>query len=226
MEITDTRERTRWTLGSRLRRTGALVLALGAALALVASATAAPALTWTTPAAVTAGLDGVSCPSFGVCVATAGTAARINTSPTSSTTWNAASTGATNTLLAVSCAGETTVCVAVGDAGQITATANAQAGASSSWSATTSPDSAHDLTSVSCPSTAFCLAVDNHGNAVYSTSPSSGPLDARHRDRRDDRPQLRVVREQRALRGRRTRAETSSSAPLRPADRGRRPTPA
>jgi hypothetical protein len=174
VEITDTRERTRPTPGSRLRRAGALVLALGATLALVASAAATPTLTWSAASPVTAGLDGVSCPSFGVCVATAGTAARINTSPTSSTTWNAASTGATHTLLAVSCAPETTVCAAVGDSGQIAATANAQAGASSSWSATTSPDSANNLTSVSCPTTSFCLAVDNHGDAVYSTSPSGG----------------------------------------------------
>jgi len=168
------RHSPRSTAGRRLRRAGALLLLLAATLAGTGSASAAPSLSWSSPAAVVAGLDGVSCPSFGLCVAVAGTTARINTAPSSSTTWGAVPAIAAHPLLAVSCAPGSTFCAAVGQSGQITVTNDAQNGASSHWTVPSLPETLYPLTGVSCPSTSLCVAVDTHGEAVMSTTPTTG----------------------------------------------------
>ena len=168
------RAHTSGQLLRRLRRGGAVAIAVAATLAGAASASAAPALTWTPPAAVFAGLDGVSCPAFGLCAAVAGTTAQVNNAPSSSSTWTSVATGATHTLASVSCAPGTTLCVAVGASDQITATSDAQS--LSAWvpPTTTPPDPGNDLASVSCPSASFCLAVDDDGNAIWSANPGAG----------------------------------------------------
>ncbi|HEX2703008.1 MAG TPA: hypothetical protein VHM72_06220 [Solirubrobacteraceae bacterium] len=168
MTGTGTRDSSDGMLHRRLRQ-GVLV-ALAATLVLAASASAAALPSWSSPTSVSAGLDGVSCPSYGLCVAVAGTTAEVNTAPSSSaSSWHAVGTGVASghDLLSVSCAPGTTSCVAVGDSGAITATASAQN--LSTWTPASSSD-AHNLTSVSCPSTSFCLAVDASGGAIYSTN--------------------------------------------------------
>ena len=167
MTGTGTRDSNDGMLHRRLRLGAAVLMTLATTLALATSAGAAAAPTWSSPMSVASGLDGVSCPSYGLCVAVAGTSAYINTTPSSTTpSWQHVGTTASHALLAVSCAPGTTSCVAVGDTGAITATASAQS--LSTWPAETSTDT-HNLTSVSCPTTSFCLAVDASGGAIYST---------------------------------------------------------
>jgi len=157
-------------LHRRLRLGVALALALAALLALSASASAAATPTWSSPTAVASGLDGVSCPSYGLCVAVAGTSAEVKTTPSSSSpAWQALATGAAHNLLAVSCVPGTTDCAAVGDTGAITTTTNS----GSSWTTASSSDT-HDLTGVSCPTTSFCVAVDSSGGAVYGAIGATG----------------------------------------------------
>jgi hypothetical protein len=157
-----------------------LTLLLLAGLTLASSASAAPSLSWSATTPVQAGniLSGVSCPSFGLCVAVDSTSphASITTSPSSNSGWTApVSTGAAGDLLAISCAPATTFCVVVGYNGAISATTNANAGVASTWRAPSpAPPDSSTLTSVSCPSTSFCLAVDDSGNAEYSTNPTAG----------------------------------------------------
>ena len=141
-------------------------------LSFAASASATPTLSW--GSAGTAGgssLSGVSCPSFSLCVAVAGMTAQTNTSPASGGSWSAQATSSAGTLLAISCAPGTSFCAAVGDSGAISKTSNASLGG---WAPPASlPDGTNMLTSVSCPSSAFCLAVDADGNAVYSINAGS-----------------------------------------------------
>jgi hypothetical protein len=167
-------------LHRRLRLGVAVLMTLATMLALASVAGAAAAPSWSSPTGVASGLDGVSCPSFGLCVAVADMTAEVNTTPSTSATWHGVGTGAPHALLAVSCAPGTTSCVAVGDTGAITETASAQT--LSTWSAATSTDT-HNLTSVSCPTTSFCLAVDASGGAISSTNGGSswtsvGTIDA------------------------------------------------
>jgi len=160
---TGTRDSNDGMLHRRLRLGAAVTLALAAMLALSASASAAATPTWSSPVSVAAGLDGVSCPSFGLCVAVAGTNAELNTTPGSSGgSWRAVGTGASHALLAVSCVPGTADCAAVGDTGAITTTTTG----GSAWTTASSSDT-HTLASVSCPSTSFCVAVDANGGAVY-----------------------------------------------------------
>jgi hypothetical protein len=155
-------------LPRRLRRAAACaiaLIALIALLALAASASAAAAPSWSTPTSVAAsGLDGVSCPSFGLCVAVAGTNADVTTTPSTNAGWHQVGTGAPHTLLAVSCVPGTTDCAAVGDTGAIVTTTAPGSG----WATASSSDT-HNLTGVSCASTSFCVAVDSSGGAVYGS---------------------------------------------------------
>jgi hypothetical protein len=158
VKSTRTRERTH---SSRLRVAAATVIALAAMLSSATLAIAAPTLSWSPPASTGSSLSGVSCPSFGLCVAVGGTTVHV------STDWSSGySTSAPHALLAISCAPGTSSCVAVGDGGAIVRSTSP---GSSSWSTVTSGD-ANDLTSVSCASTTFCLAVDADGGGIYSTS--------------------------------------------------------
>lgn len=153
------------THGRSLRYVGAITLAAAALLVAAAVASAAPALSWAgAQSAGGSSLTGVACPSFGLCVAVAGTEAEVKTSPTSGSSWSADPTSASGSLLAVSCAPGSSFCAAVGDGGAITVTSNA-----SSWTPKSASGESANLTSVSCPSSSFCLAVDASGNAVYSS---------------------------------------------------------
>lgn len=153
-----------------------LALSLGGLFASAASA--ATPLAWTAPAATnsTHALAGVSCPTFGLCVAVDATAsanAIINTNA-SANSWVTVATGATHALTAVSCP-SSALCVAVGASGTITASTNPTSGSGSTWTPPASPPAnANALTGVSCPTTSFCLAVDAHGDAEYSENPAAG----------------------------------------------------
>lgn len=109
-------------------------------------------------------LDGVSCPSTGLCVAvdTAGAAISLTGG---GTTWSASSITADsgNALEAVSCP-TTLFCETVDNNGNAVSLTYA----SGSWSSSTPAniDGTFTLESISCASTTMCQAVDGHGNTV------------------------------------------------------------
>ena len=145
----------------------ALIAAASVAIALgsAGSAFAQPSLSWHGAGAPAPGLAGVSCPSFGLCVAVAGASAYVNSAPTTGTTWTPEATDAGHTLNAISCAPGSTVCVAVGDSGAISETQNG-----TTWTAKSAAGESSDLTGVACPSASFCIAVDAGGDAIVSTN--------------------------------------------------------
>ncbi|MGD0196747.1 MAG: hypothetical protein ABSC56_02395 [Solirubrobacteraceae bacterium] len=143
-----------------------LALAVLVSVAVAAPASATPPLgSWSeTGAGLGTSQTGVSCASAGLCVSV-GASTAIGTTKPASGPWSPQATGVA-TPKAVSCAPGSTLCVIVGNNGQVAV--NASAGSSSSW--TTSAPDANNLTSVSCPSTGFCFAVDSAGGAIFSTN--------------------------------------------------------
>jgi hypothetical protein len=151
----------------------ALALAV-AALALAGPALANPALgSWSETGSGLGAQTGVSCPSFGLCVSVADMNANVSTAPTTAATWHQepiSGLPAASALSSVSCAPGSAFCVAVGTKGAVAVNANV---GTAGWSALSAQDSSHNLTSVSCPSTGFCFAVDSSGGAIYSTNEGS-----------------------------------------------------
>ncbi len=141
---------------------------------------------WTTVNLGTSDLTGVSCPSTSLCVAVDSTGQVIySTNPTgTATAWTfstvdpVVSGAATNVINAIACP-STALCVAVDDQGNVITSTN-PAGGGSTWTATqvdatsASPPAPYDLVSVSCLSTALCLAGDDAGHIVGSSNPSGG----------------------------------------------------
>jgi WD40-like Beta Propeller Repeat len=119
------------------------------------------------------GLGDISCPSTSLCVSnvlTAGTAPQMmaaSTDPTSGP-WTLSTVGPY--VSAVDCPA-VSLCVAVGGDGTIDTSTDPAAG---SWTATTlgGPEL---LTSISCPTTTFCIAGGGgNGDAYISTNPTGG----------------------------------------------------
>jgi P2-related tail formation protein len=132
------------------------------------------AVTWTENSANASSFAGVSCTSETFCAHIDSSAGVVyTTTPKTIATWTATSgvtlTGGTGEAL--SCAPGTTstsgLCVDVGTSGRI-AVATDPAG---TWT-TSTIDGAHTITSVSCASTSFCVAVDNAGNVLVSRTPT------------------------------------------------------
>ncbi len=154
---------------TRVRVALGAVLLAGVLATAATPAVASPSLgAWNADASGLGVQTGVSCPSSGLCVSVVGMNANVSTAPSTAGTWQPQATGATGALNAVSCAPGSTFCVAVGAAGAVVVNLDA-GGTSSSWTHSTQ-DGGHALTSVSCPSTSFCFAVDSSGGgAIYST---------------------------------------------------------
>jgi Alpha galactosidase A/Alpha galactosidase C-terminal beta sandwich domain len=137
-------------------------------------ASAAPVLTWSTPATFDAGGSptAVSCASESLCVEVdakgnaLSSADPVSPAPSWST---AAIDHAGAPLNAVSCV-PSGPCAAVDGHGSVLV--NPETGASS-WSST-SIDVGLDLTGVSCAGASLCVAVDDMGNVLTSPSPLSG----------------------------------------------------
>jgi hypothetical protein len=130
----------------------------------VALAAGSP-LTWAAPVRVDDqppfgspyGLNGVSCPSSGLCVAVdwAGDVV-TSTNPTAATpTWTVTSVDGSNELRGVSCP-SSGLCVAVDNAGDVVTSTNPTA-ATPTWTVTSV---GYALAGVSCPSSGLCVAVD------------------------------------------------------------------
>ena len=118
-------------------------------------------------------LEGVSCPSSGLCVAVdRGGNVVTSTNPTGgATAWTVTHVDGSNGLDSVSCP-SSGLCVAVDDAGNVVTSTNPTGGASA-WTVT-HVDGSRDLNSVSCPSSSLCVTVDDAGDVVTSTNPTGG----------------------------------------------------
>ena len=172
---------TRRTRHPRLFVTLLLALA-GVATLPAAVAGAAPALTWSAPAAFDLGhvAGGVSCSSETLCAAVdhEGNALVTSDPMAPAPSWSSIHISA-SAINAVSCSPEG-LCVAVDGAGS----AFARTAGSSSWLGS-AIDAPHALTGVSCPAAGLCVAVDSAGRVLTSTLPGSGAwvastVDAEH----------------------------------------------
>jgi hypothetical protein len=144
-------------------------------------------LTWAAPVRVDrplplAGnrLEGVSCPSSGLCVASdqLGNVVISSNPIAGPATWAVIHvdssidqySNATN-LSVVSCP-STDLCVAADHSGNVVTSIN-PAGATPAWTLS-KVDGTNQLVSLSCPSSKLCVAGDTYGNVVTSTNPSGG----------------------------------------------------
>jgi len=175
----------RFTLGLLI---AAALFALGlvAAPATSAAVTSSPgALLWTAPGDVDAQpLDSLACPSAALCVAVdRGGGVLWSTDPAGGPdAWSRADVDESNELTSVSCP-STVLCVAVDAAGNAI-TSQDPTGGAAAWTAAhvdtsmtqnnTDNAGAVLVRGVSCPSTAFCVAVDAAGNELVSTAPTGG----------------------------------------------------
>ena len=107
----------------------------------------------------------MTCPSILLCVATDLEGdALISVDPSAGGGWAPTSTGDSNGLTSISCAG-TTLCVALDGAGADVVTDDPTANVPS-WSKPATIDKGIALDSISCPSSTLCVAVDAEGGAV------------------------------------------------------------
>jgi hypothetical protein len=154
---------------------------LGALLAGILLATAVPAwgsspLSWASPVPIDdqapfvypAEVNGVSCPSTGLCVAVDGVGdVLVSTSPRGGTgAW--ARTRLTEGFDGVSCP-SAELCVAVGSG--VIATSADPAGGAGAWSVA---NVSRDLKAVSCASVSLCVATDGNGDVWTSIDPAGG----------------------------------------------------
>jgi hypothetical protein len=122
-------------------------------------------------------LDGVSCPSSGLCVAVDGNQQGYvsNVVTSSNPTGGAAAWTVTpvdiGILSGVSCP-SSGLCVAVDFAGNVVTSSNPTGGAAA-WTVTP-VDGTNTLYGVSCPSSSLCVAVDSSGNVATSSNPTGG----------------------------------------------------
>jgi hypothetical protein len=138
----------------------------------------APAHTWSkAPVDAGAPLNGVGCPSAGLCFAAAGTTGRIlySTNPTGGARWSVAETDPASgagaaTVNALSCP-TAALCVAVDSKGNVLTSSTPTVGGS--WSSAPI-DPGGDLSSVSCTASGYCLAVDPAGDVFASGNPTGG----------------------------------------------------
>lgn len=123
-------------------------------------------------------LDGLSCPSVSLCVATAtdadahSAAIVVSTNPTGGTgAWSVAAlpSGVPDSSGAISCP-TVTFCAAIDDSDVLTSTN--PTGGSGAWQGAALPS--NELRSISCATSALCVAVDFQGNVFTSTNPTGG----------------------------------------------------
>jgi len=118
-------------------------------------------------------LEGISCPSTRLCVAS-DVAGHVVTStdPTGSThDWQVAHVDGSNIIHQVSCT-RTTTCVAVDNAGQIVTSTDPTGGADAWHGADV--DASNAIWGISCPTAELCVASDSAGNVVTSADPTGG----------------------------------------------------
>jgi hypothetical protein len=151
----------------------AVSLVLGASFVSTA-ASAAPLLSWSTPAVFDSGgaPSAVSCVSEALCVAVdhQGNAFSTEDPTASDPSWNATAIDAGEPLNGVSCV-PTGPCVAVDNRGDVLISIGSGA---SAWSAPVSIDGGSPLTGISCTSASLCIAVDEEGDVLTSTTPEFG----------------------------------------------------
>lgn len=155
----------------------AMVLA-GGLMASDRPALAASPLSWSPPTLIDSQppypeLDGVSCPSSGLCVGVDAFGNVVtSTEPTGGAgTWILVNVDGGNRIWGVSCT-SAPVCVAVDSAGDVVTSTEPTSGASK-WSVT-HVDGSHAILGVSCVSGPLCVAVDSAGDVLTSTDPSGG----------------------------------------------------
>jgi hypothetical protein len=119
-------------------------------------------------------LEGLSCPSAHLCVATDSTGDVLSsTNPSGgASAWVSHHVDQGADIHAVSCP-SVELCVAVDNAGNVVTSTN-PADPQATWT-TTNVDGSATLVGISCPSIALCVAVDDQGgNAILSTNPTGG----------------------------------------------------
>jgi len=151
---------------------------VGGVLSSASPALAASPLAWSSPTLIDSQppqpeLDGVSCPSAGLCVAVDAFGNVVtSTEPTGgAATWVLANVDAGNRIYGLSCMSGP-LCVAVDGAGDVVISTD-PAGGTGQWSVA-HVDSGHELLGISCVSGPLCVAVDNGGNVITSTDPTGG----------------------------------------------------
>lgn len=122
-------------------------------------------------------LEAMSCASAGLCVAS-GTNENgsgrlfVSTNPTGGpAAWQSLEVEGMWWLLSDLSCPSTSLCVGVGQQGDVVTSANPTNAAS--WSLT-NIDGSNTISGVSCPSASFCAAVDSAGNILTSTNPTGG----------------------------------------------------
>jgi hypothetical protein len=185
-----------WRLGVRrgrrrsFRLAGFLALALaGSLLATASPAPAASPLSWSSPTLIDSSppqpeLDAVSCPSASLCVGVDRFGGIVSsTDPAGgASAWSFAQVGGAYKpgepcgsvplcLRGISCPSNT-MCVAVGEHGQMLVSTD-PAGGAGAWRQS-EVDEGHTLFGVSCPSTELCVAVDSAGDVLTSADPGGG----------------------------------------------------
>jgi Divergent InlB B-repeat domain len=140
---------------------------------LISTNPSAPTPTWTVTHVTAAfgGISTVSCPATSLCLANAGTGLLISNNPTAATpTWtpDAAGPGA------ISCS-STTLCAGTGgSSGSDVLISTNPTAATPTWTTThTGFPFGITLTSISCPSTALCVALTSDGAITSSTDPTA-----------------------------------------------------
>jgi hypothetical protein len=122
----------------------------------------------------TQGINGISCPSNGLCVAVDGQSHVISTTNpgAGASAWHVTTVEQGDGILfGVSCP-STDFCVAV-DSGGNSLTSTDPTGGSSAWTVS-DIDGSNEINAVSCPSVDFCAAVDRSGDALTSADPAGG----------------------------------------------------
>jgi hypothetical protein len=118
-------------------------------------------------------LEGVSCPSVSLCVATDNVGNLVSTTAPSGgrEAWSIANVDGQIEVHSVSCPSPS-LCVAVDQHGNVLTSSNPTGGAGA-WTVT-HVDSISGLYAISCPSTSLCVATDQVGNLLTSTNPTGG----------------------------------------------------
>lgn len=186
------REHTRWRRHAMHDRLAPLVtlLFVGGLLGVPHSARSAPFVSWSAPTLIDDSppnpeLDAVSCPSASLCVGVDRFGGIVSsTEPAGGAgAWSFAQVGSQAykpnspcnvvalCLRSVSCP-LSTLCVAVGNEGQVVVSTDPTGGAGT-WKQS-DVDEGHTLFGVSCPSTELCVAVDSAGDVLTSTDPGGG----------------------------------------------------